>query len=94
MLVVRNERYPSIYTDVGSTQKVSIYINKKDSTYTPRFHVNNYNPTGKKKHGQRSFGKFPNLGEAFKWANSMCSHLTCATAHDANVLKVLNKLYG
>jgi|TARA_R110000868_G_scaffold375665_1_gene640247 hypothetical protein len=87
MLVVENTKTPTIYTHVGTTQKVSIYINKGSGRYTPRFHVNNYNPTGKKQHGQRSFGSFKSAGAAYKWADDLCNAISAKDAFDVHALK-------
>ena len=87
MLVVENTKTPTIYTHVGTTQKVSIYINKGSGTYTPRFHVNNYNPTGKKQLRQRSFGSFKSAGGAYKWADYLCNTIISKDAFDVHALK-------
>lgn len=88
MLVVQDTNYPTVYTHVDSTQKVAIYHNNGKGTYTPRFYVNNYQPKDKK-HTQRSFKSFKTQGEAFAFAESVCSRLS---KFDSNNVFAIEKI--
>lgn len=74
MLKIENPSKPNIYTFEKTGQKFSVYVNNKRGTFTSWFHVDDYEPGGKKL-GQRSFKTFKRREDAISWATRICELL-------------------
>lgn len=87
---VPEKNYPTIYTDLKTSQQFAIYRDSHSGRYKVRFYVDNYAPNGKKR-SQRSFCTSKTNAEGYAFAKYVCEHLTRDTAHDYKAIEKIVK---
>ena len=75
MLIIDNPSKPNIYRFRKTSQKFSVYENRKAKTFVPWFHVDDYDGQNGKKKSQRSYKSFKSREDAITWATHICELL-------------------